>query len=302
MDSLTYLKITFQPDSFPAYHFYYILYKDQLIKYDIILNGSFSIDFGFYDSESIDETMIEYSIITESEEINAINIFLQYFHNSFDILEYIYKKINNNDKEALKLLGNYESCCKLDDNTDDNSDDNLEYTEAKNNFDDIMTETENITDIINIALRDAIMEKDIDIIRQTIESDKSLIIKDDDVSYAVLNMLIVHDHIYCRYLLSNIEEVYGNDMMVKIINNDYTEESNNDIPLLYKLIKYMFKNKSNVDIEFMIYLHGYTNMDKIDQNNGMSLKDFILDIQDQYSNKDYDHDIDKIISFIKMIE
>ena len=91
-------------------------------------------------------------------------------------------------------------------------------------------------------------------------------------------------------------------MMVKIINNDYTEESNNDIPLLYKLIKYMFKNKSNVDIEFMIYLHGYTNMDKIDQNNGMSLKDFILDIQDQYSNKDYDHDIDKIISFIKMIE
>ena len=104
MDSLTYLKITFQPDSFPAYHFYYILYKDQLIKYDIILNGSFSIDFGFYDSESIDETMIEYSIITESEEINAINIFLQYFHNSFDILEYIYKKINNNDNEEILFV------------------------------------------------------------------------------------------------------------------------------------------------------------------------------------------------------
>lgn len=298
MDTLTYLKIVFQPDTTPAYNFYYSLNKEQLTKYNIILNGSFNVGFGFYDSEQIDETMIEVIEIVDKNEINVINSFLQYFKNSFDILEYIYKKLNNNDKEALKLLGNYESNYNLT----EESDDDLEYTEAKNNFEDVMTETENITDIISIALRDAIVEKDIDVIKNTIDQDISLLIKDDDVASSVINMLAIHDHIYCKYILDTIRGLYGNDLMKQLINNDYIEESNNDVPILYKIIKYMSKNKSNIEIEFMMYLYRYTNMDKLDQNSETSLKDLLLIINDEYLDKQYDNDIEKIISFIKMIE
>ena len=76
MDSLTYLKIIFQPDSYPAYHFYYSLNKEQLAKYNIILNGSFNVDFGFYDSDQIDETMFEFINIQNNDEINLL--FLSY--------------------------------------------------------------------------------------------------------------------------------------------------------------------------------------------------------------------------------
>lgn len=298
MDSLIYLKITFQLDSFPAYHFYYILNKEQLHKYDVILNGSFIIDFGFYDSDQIDNSMIDHSLITDLDEIKAIDMFLQHFNNSFDILEYIYNKINDNGNEICKPFKNYKN--KYDSNTD--SDDDLEYTEAKNNFEDIMTETENITDILDISLKDAIMEKDIDIIKQTIDNNQTLIIKDDDVAYSVINMLSIYDHNYCRKLLDNIEELYGIDIITKIINNDYNEDDNNDIPILYKIIIYMCKNKSNIDNEFMIYLYKYTNMDKTNQNNNMTLKTFLLEIQVQYLDKEYEYDIGKIISFLRMIE
>lgn len=275
MNNSVYVKITIWFIDIPQYELYYKISNETWISYKQILDNNFSIRLNNITDEELNETMVTYEVFEDKNDIEIINKFISRFPFAFDILALIYDKVIN--KLIDPTLNNINI-------SDDDSSEDYQLTEAKNNLNDVLTDTENITTILNNCNSSQI--------KQILLDDPFIMIRDQDVMYHTVNTIFINDKDFCMEIITKLKECCNNKNIMDMINN----ETENDIPLLFKLIKNL-----DFDLDFAKYLFDLgTDINKIDPESNKNMIQYIECIlDDDFLNDHYKELFTELLNHIK---
>lgn len=177
-------------------------------------------------------------IIHNKEKQSAIEIFLEHFQNNFDILDIITS-----------------SSHQVEDISEDED----------------LTDSINITTIIQIALKKAVTQHDNDEVKNIIRDNIHLLFDDDDVSEYILYHQIADDIGFCQELVDKIREKWDNKKVLQLI------DSGNEGSLLNHLLR-----QEEINIEFCKYLIGLGTDLNIKDASGLSV---LMKLKESYVNE-----------------
>ena len=176
----------------------------------------------------VDKSRIKIKEITDNEEINYINYYLEKYENIFDIIGRIYDILEYDEEVSI-----------MDNNIDSDQD---------------LTDSVHISNILDNAAKNIINYDNIDETKDLILNNIHLLFTDNDVFEYNINNILPNDYKYFKKLVNKIKLKYPTDYQNKIdllINNKPDKESllskvKDNITYYNKLSHYTKKNDENL--------------------------------------------------------